>query len=90
MRYLLAILGILVAAACMDTRAHAQNYPWCEYLGGGNGGGGGRNCGFISFEQCMEAPEARATIAGRITQYEPPPGEHPPAAPARRKSQKDY
>ena len=55
MRYLLASLGILVATACFDTPAHAQNYPWCEYLGGGMGGGGGRNCGFISFEQCMES-----------------------------------
>jgi len=58
MRYLLAVFGILVAAACMNTPAHAQNYPWCEYLGGGMGGGGGRNCGFNTFEQCL------ATISG--------------------------
>ena len=58
MRYLLAILGTLVAAVCLDTPAKAQNYPWCEYLGGGMGGGGGRNCGFVTLEQCRE------TVAG--------------------------
>jgi hypothetical protein len=80
MRYLLAILvgiaGILVAAACTDTRAHAQNYPWCEYLGGGMGGGGGRNCGFISFEQCMESARGNGNDCRQNTQYVPPPGEH--------------
>jgi hypothetical protein len=76
MRYLLAILGILLAAACMNTRAHAQNYPWCEYLGGGDAGGGGRNCGFISFEQCMESARGMGNDCRQNTQYEPPPGEH--------------
>jgi len=90
MRYLLAILGILVAAACVDTRAHAQNYPWCEYLGGGDGGGGGRNCGFISFEQCMESARGMGNDCRLNTQYVPPPGEHPQAAPAKRKSHKNY
>ncbi len=76
MRYLLAILGILVAAACVDTPARAQNYPWCEYLGGGMGGGGGRNCGFISFEQCMESARGAGSDCRQNTQYEPPPGPH--------------
>jgi hypothetical protein len=93
MRYLLAILGILVAAACMDTRAQAQNYPWCEYLGGGMGGGGGRNCGFISFEQCMESARGNGGDCRLNTQYEPPPGEHSgataaPGAHPRHKSRK--
>ena len=76
MRYLLAILGILVAAACMDTPAHAQNYPWCEYLGGGEGGGGGRNCGFVSFDQCMQSAWGNGGDCRQNMQYEPPPGEH--------------
>ena len=76
MRYLLASLGILIATACIGTPAHAQNYPWCEYLGGGMGGGGGRNCGFISFEQCMESARGQGNDCRQNTQYEPPPGEH--------------
>jgi hypothetical protein len=86
MRYLLAVLGILVALPCMDTAVKAQNYPWCEYLGGG----GGRNCGFISFEQCMESARGNGSDCRQNTQYVPPPGEHPQAAPAKRKSHKNY
>ena len=88
MRYLLAVLGILVALPYMGTPVRAQNYPWCEYLGGGMGGGGGRNCGFISFEQCMESARGNGSDCRQNTQYVPPPGEHP--AQARRKSQKNY
>ena len=72
MRYLLAILGILVAAACMNTRAHAQNYPWCEYLGGGDAGGGGRNCGFTTFEQCMATISGIGGTCQQNTTYQPP------------------
>ena len=32
--------------------AAAIEYPWCAQYGGE--GGGGRNCGFVSYEQCME------------------------------------
>jgi hypothetical protein len=74
MRYLLAVLGILVATGI--TPANAQNYPWCEYLGGGDAGGGGRNCGFISFEQCMESARGMGNDCRQNTQYEPPPGPH--------------
>lgn len=31
----------------------AVEYPWCVQYGGGMDGGGGRNCGFVSYEQCM-------------------------------------
>ena len=32
--------------------AAAIEYPWCaQYTGRG---GGGRNCGFVSYAQCME------------------------------------
>ena len=76
MRYLLAVLGIAAAVGCFDTRAEAQNYPWCEYLGGGMGGGGGRNCGFISFDQCMESARGNGNDCRQNPMYEPPPGEH--------------
>jgi hypothetical protein len=88
MKYLLAVLGMLAATAV--TPAKAQNYPWCEYLGGGDAGGGGRNCGFISFEQCMESARGQGNDCRQNTQYVPPPGEHPQATPAKRKSYKNY
>ncbi len=82
MRYLIAALGVAVAAGA-GTPAQAQNYPWCEYIGGGFDGGG-RNCGFISFEQCMQTAWGNGGDCRRNPQYEPPPGEHPykGAAPA--------
>jgi hypothetical protein len=78
MKYLFAVLGIVLAGAFIGGRAEAQNYPWCEYLGGGMGGGGGRNCGFISFEQCMDSARGNGNDCRLNTQYDPPPGEHPP------------
>jgi len=73
MRYLLVVLRIVVATVCIGTRAQAQNYPWCVYYGGDDGG---RNCGFISFEQCMETARGAGGDCRRNTQYQPPPGPH--------------
>jgi hypothetical protein len=76
MRYLFAVLGIAVAVVGFGPRAQAQNYPWCEYLSGGEGGGGGKNCGFVSFEQCMESARGNGNDCRKNTMYEPPPGGH--------------
>ena len=38
------------------TVGQAQTYPWCAQYGGRDGGG--RNCGFVSYAQCM------ATVSG--------------------------
>jgi Protein of unknown function (DUF3551) len=82
MRYLIAALDVVAATACIDTPAQAQNYPWCEYMGGGFDGGG-RNCGFISFEQCMQTASGNGGDCRKNTQYEPP-GEHSGATPVAR------
>jgi hypothetical protein len=49
-------LFAIVAIAAMATLARpaaAIEYPWCAQYGGTDGDGG-RNCGFVSYEQCME------------------------------------
>ena len=51
MKIAIFALGIVLAAAAFGSRAEAQNYPWCAYW---HGTGGARNCGFVSFEQCLE------------------------------------
>ena len=52
--FALSAFALLVAA---PSSGHADPYPWCaQYSGGAHGGG--RNCGFITFEQCM------ATVSG--------------------------
>ena len=51
MRLLLLVLGISVCVVGIGTRAEAQNYPWCAHYGTGFGG---INCGFTTFQQCMD------------------------------------
>jgi len=82
MRLLLLMLGISVCVVGIGTRAEAQNYPWCAYYSGR--GGGGTNCGFITFEQCMETARGLGSNCQRNTQYVPPPGPHPPTSARRR------
>jgi hypothetical protein len=53
MRLLLFLLGICVGMVGTGTHAEAQNYPWCAIYSEG-AAGGGTNCGFTTFEQCME------------------------------------
>lgn len=70
-----AFLGLtfgIAVAALGGGPAQAQNYPWCEYLGGELGGG--RNCGFVSFEQCMESARGNGNDCRLNTMYTPPPG----------------
>lgn len=76
MRYSLLLLGIAVAAVGSVSPARAQNYPWCEYLSGGEQGGG-KNCGFVSFEQCMESARGNGSYCRINPMYTPPPGPHP-------------
>ena len=76
MKYFLIGLGLLAAAQFLGVPAQAQNYPWCEYIGG-DGGGGGRNCGFVSFEQCMQSARGNGGDCRVNTQYTPPSGPHP-------------
>lgn len=49
--FLLASL-ITIALAAGTVPAAAIDYPWCAQYGGGTNGGG-RNCGFVSYAQCM-------------------------------------
>ena len=53
MRILFFVLAIFVVTAGIVTQAEAQNYPWCAIYSGGMGGGG-TNCGFTTFQQCMD------------------------------------
>jgi Protein of unknown function (DUF3551) len=54
-KFALAVLaGVFVATMGGVTQpAAADPYAWCVQYGSEDGGGG-RNCGFVSREQCME------------------------------------
>ena len=76
MRLLLFMLGICVALLSIGTRAEAQNYPWCGYYSDFDGGG--TNCGFTTFQQCMDTARGLGSLCQPNTQYQLPPGPHPP------------
>src|SRR5437588_1153583 len=75
MRFLLFILGICVGIVGIGTHAEAQNYPWCAIY---SGRAGGTNCGFTTFQQCMDTARGLGSFCQPNTQYRPPPGPHPP------------
>jgi len=75
MRLLLFTLGICVVVLTTGNRAEAQNYPWCAYY---DGSFGGTNCGFSTFQQCLDTVSGIGGFCERNTQYQPPPGPHPP------------
>lgn len=73
MRLLLFILGISVGIVGIGNHAEAQNYPWCSYY---MGAAGGENCGFTSFQQCLDNVRGIGGLCEPNTQYQPPPGPH--------------
>jgi hypothetical protein len=52
MRLVLFTFSIIVATTVLNTPTKAQNYPWCAI--NSDGLSGATNCGFTTFEQCME------------------------------------
>jgi hypothetical protein len=56
MRIRFAIIAAPLLLLASTSGAGAQNYPWCAQYN--MWGGGGRNCGFVSWQQCM------ATVSG--------------------------
>jgi hypothetical protein len=77
------MLGICLGIIGFGNRAEAQNYPWCAIYSEG-AAGGGTNCGFTTFEQCMETARGLGSNCQPNTQYQPPPGPHPPTRLQRR------
>jgi len=75
MRLLLLTLGLSVCVVGIGTRAEAQNYPWCAIYGGFDDGG--TNCGFTTYQQCMDTARGMGSLCQPNTQYQPPPGPHP-------------
>jgi hypothetical protein len=64
MKLSLVVLGMLVGSAAMATRAEATDYPWCAYYRVG-----GTNCGFSTFQQCLDTVRGIGGDCRRNTQY---------------------
>ena len=76
MRLLLLACGLCVATASLATPAHAQNYPWCANYSGDFGDT--RNCGFVTFDQCMNTVRGMGGFCVVNNTYHPLPGAHRP------------
>jgi len=70
-------LGLAVALAGTMMPAMAQNYPWCVQYGGR--GDGAMNCGFVSFEQCMQTAQGAGGFCIVNNRYVPPSQSATPA-----------
>ena len=71
-QFLFALSVVAVAAIGVVTQAKAQNYPWCSIYS--DGSGGSKNCGFVTFEQCMENVRGIGGFCQQNDWYRPPPG----------------
>jgi hypothetical protein len=70
MRFLLFVLGICAGIVGIGSRAEAQNYPWCAIYGTGFEG---TNCGFVTFQQCLNTVSGIGGFCEPNTQYQPTP-----------------
>jgi Protein of unknown function (DUF3551) len=81
MRFVLFVLIVIAATTVLNTPTKAQNYPWCSIYSGALGG---ENCGFTTFQQCLDNVSGIGGFCQPNTQYQPPPGPHPPTRIQRR------
>jgi len=80
----LFILAVLGATVAFGGRADAQNYPWCaDYTGDF---GDVTNCGFVSFDQCMDTVRGMGGFCVVNNRYQPPAA----PAPAHRRARKPH
>jgi len=78
-----ASVVIAILAAWPRPAAAAIEYPWCAQYSGGDDGGGSRNCGFSTWEQCMETVRGAGGFCERNLFYEGP-AERPARPPRKR------
>lgn len=69
MKPLLFVLGIFAGVAWIEKPAEAQNYPWCAHYGTGFEG---MNCGFTTFQQCLDTVRGIGGFCMQNNTYQPP------------------
>jgi hypothetical protein len=63
MKALIVAIGLLVAGISVSASAQTQNNPWCAYFTGGT-----VNCGFATFQQCLEAIHGKTGLCDQNSQ----------------------
>jgi hypothetical protein len=61
----LLVLSVIIGAITLATFAKAQNYPWCAIYKGG-----AMNCGFTTFQQCLNTV-GQAGLCIQNSTYQP-------------------
>jgi hypothetical protein len=69
MRTSFAVAVAVPLLLLMAEGAVAQNYPWCAQY---STQGGGRNCGFVTYEQCMATVSGIGGYCEQNFMYRPP------------------
>jgi Protein of unknown function (DUF3551) len=72
MKNMFFVLSVAVVTVFVGTRAEAQNYPWCSIYSGSMGGS--QNCGFSTYQQCMENVSGIGGFCQLNYTYHPPGG----------------
>jgi hypothetical protein len=68
-KYLLAAaIAVTFSALMPGAPASAAEYPWCAQYGGSDGG---RNCGFVSYQQCHATVNGMGGYCERNRFYTP-------------------
>ena len=67
-RLALAAVAATMLLAALPNSASAQNYPWCAQYGWRDGP---RNCGFVSWNQCMATVSGVGGFCERNAMYVP-------------------
>ena len=65
------VLSTTVLAQAPVSALPYDPYPWCAVYGGR--GGGGTNCGFLTWQQCMDTVSGIGGFCNRNTFYNPRP-----------------
>jgi Protein of unknown function (DUF3551) len=78
------LMAIAVATVLTGTRVEAQNYPWCAQYSGSMAGA--TNCGFVSFDQCMNTVRGMGGFCQQNNTYVPPGGAAAQSSRARKPS----
>ena len=75
-RTLAVAVGILVIGGTLNAKAQNEQkkQAWCAYFTGGP-----TNCGFATFEQCIEAIKGKTGLCNQNSQYSPAAGSNPSA-----------
>jgi hypothetical protein len=71
MRFLLLVFAICASLVGTGKSAEAQNYPWCAHLGTGFDS---MNCGFTTFQQCMDTVSGIGGFCQPNAEYQLPSG----------------